>query len=247
MAEQLSDHDLEGLLGPYALDAVDDDERVQVDRYLARDPHAAALVAEYREVAALLAQPDAEVPTAVWDRIENSCARELTASSARSLPAPRAGVRRRRRVVAAIAAAAAAAVLALGVLGGRYLGQGAPADSAALHSAAQAAARRHDATHVTLVSADGTRWARVVTVADGRGYLLESNLPRLTSGRTYQLWALVGAPGTATTISAGVLGNRPGVAAFEVRAPVVGFAITDEPAPGVASPTSPPLVQGTRS
>jgi len=49
----------------------------------------------------------------------------------------------------------------------------------------------------------------------------------------------------ARAVSAGVLGPDPGVTAFRAHGPVVAFAITDEPVPGVASPGSEPVVQGT--
>ena len=78
---------------------------------------------------------------------------------------------------------------------------------------------------------------------DGEGYLLDDNLATLVPGRTYQLWALVG-DRRAPAISAGVLGADPGVTAFKVAGPVVGFAITDEVAPGVVSSEQAPVLQG---
>ena len=74
--------------------------------------------------------------------------------------------------------------------------------------------------------------------------MLDDNLAELVPGRTYQLWALVGDRRSPEVISAGVLGPDPGVTAFNVGGPVVGFAITDEVAPGVASSDNAPLVQG---
>ena len=47
--------ELDALLGAYALDALDPDERAQVDEYLARNPGARAEVDELRETAAALA------------------------------------------------------------------------------------------------------------------------------------------------------------------------------------------------
>src|ERR1700737_5388485 len=62
VARELSRRELEELLGAYALDAVDDDEREQVEAYLARTPEARSLAAEYRETAALLAHGGTEAP-----------------------------------------------------------------------------------------------------------------------------------------------------------------------------------------
>ena len=96
---------------------------------------------------------------------------------------------------------------------------------------------------------DATRpLARVVYLPGGDGFLLQSNLRALPPDRTYQLWALMGGSSPERPISAGVLGPDPGITAFRVHGPVVGFAITDEQSPGVVSPGSnPPLIQGAVS
>ncbi len=57
------------LLGAYALDAVDDDERDAIERHLVGCPRCRAEVAEHREVAAFLSQSGAPAPDGVWDRI----------------------------------------------------------------------------------------------------------------------------------------------------------------------------------
>ena len=100
------------------------------------------------------------------------------------------------------------------------------------------------AERVSLSSPDGGMEARVVYLPDGEGYVLDDNLAKLVPGRTYQLWALLGDRSAPRVISAGVLGADPGVAAFKVAGPVVGFAITDEVAPGVVTSDQAPLLQG---
>src|SRR3954468_13569720 len=57
------------LLGAYALDAVDPQEREEIERHLTTCPRCRAEVAEHREVAALLSQSGAPAPDGVWDRI----------------------------------------------------------------------------------------------------------------------------------------------------------------------------------
>lgn len=49
------DHELDELLGAYALDAVDAEERLEIEQYLRRSPRAMAEVREHHEVAAVLA------------------------------------------------------------------------------------------------------------------------------------------------------------------------------------------------
>jgi anti-sigma factor RsiW len=62
VARELSRRELDELLGAYALDAVDEDEREQVEAYLDRTPEARSLVAEYRETATLLADSGTAPP-----------------------------------------------------------------------------------------------------------------------------------------------------------------------------------------
>ena len=60
----MTDDDIRGLLGAYALDAVDDDERRAVERLVAQDPEAAAELARLRETAAALGAARASTPPA---------------------------------------------------------------------------------------------------------------------------------------------------------------------------------------
>ncbi len=76
MGRELTPAELSELLGAYVLDAVDVDEREQVEVYLARTPAAAAEVAELRETAALLAHVGREAPDGLWARIEGALAEE---------------------------------------------------------------------------------------------------------------------------------------------------------------------------
>jgi anti-sigma factor RsiW len=63
---------IEELIGAYALDAVDDDEREVVEQHLAVCARCRAELAEHREVAALLAYDGKPAPSDVWDRIVSS-------------------------------------------------------------------------------------------------------------------------------------------------------------------------------
>lgn len=61
--------DLDELLGAYALDAVDPQERQRVDEYLVHNPRARAEVEQHREVATMLSYTGAPAPAGLWDRI----------------------------------------------------------------------------------------------------------------------------------------------------------------------------------
>src|SRR5829696_5058624 len=64
--------EIEELLGAYALDAVDPDEREIVEQYLATHPRARAEVSQHQEVATLLAFTGTTAPEGLWDRIAAS-------------------------------------------------------------------------------------------------------------------------------------------------------------------------------
>lgn len=153
------------------------------------------------------------------------------------------------RLAAGLAAAALIVVALLGLEIGRQSRQVDQLTSAldrnAVESAAAIAARTPGARITEMQSQIGGRSARVVLLPDGTGFVTESNLDRLPSGRTYQLWALVGDAAKPTAISAGVLGSSPVTVPFRFSGPAIGFAVTDEARPGVVSSSQSPVVVGT--
>jgi anti-sigma factor RsiW len=255
VARELSHQELDDLLGAFALDAVDGDEREQVEQYLRRSPRARAAVAEYRQTAAFLAHTGTEAPPGLWERIEEGLAESppqlTTPEKVVPLARRRSGLSAlpARRIAAAVAAAAA--LVLIGVLAVQNVQQdnrisdlAREADRNGVLTAAEAASRDPNATKVRLSSPDGGLAARVVYLPDGKGYLMQSNLRRLPTELTYQLWARVGERQSPRAISAGVLGPDPEVTAFRVRGPVLGFAITEELAPGVVSSTNAAVAEG---
>ena len=116
-------HDeIEELLGAYALDAVDPDERELVETHLATCPRCCAEVEDHVEVAALLGNSGGDAPDGVWERIASTLVEvpppmrlELPTPDARIIPlAERRRQRGNRLVVAAMGAAAAMVIGALG-------------------------------------------------------------------------------------------------------------------------------------
>lgn len=241
----LSHAQVQDLLGAYALDAVDADEAEAIDLHLRDCPRCRAEVTTHRETAAFLAAGHSPAPPAVWAGIvaglEDASPPPLDMNrfrrqrSGRSLP-----------VLLQTAAAIAAAVLVV-ALGVRVADQGRTIDrlqnavqsrtlmSQALAASAGPAARRAD-----LRSPDGVALAHAVVTPDGTGYLWVDRLSTAASGRTYQLWAVVG----DQAISAGVLGMAPEIVAFSAAGPVTGLAITEEVAGGVVRSANPPLATG---
>lgn len=236
------DH-LDELLGAYALDALDDDERQLVDDYLSVDPRARAEVQEHREVATLLAWTGSSAPTGVWDRIAASLDERPPAPGpelARIIPM--VGVRRRRvrRVVELAGAAAAAAVLAVVVV---QLADGGGAPTDPIAAAVDAARSDRDSNVVELASADGAITVEAVIDVDGHGFLLGQDLPSLPADRTYQLWGVV----DGKVISLGVIGRSPEIEPFTVDGNLTALVVTDEVAGGVPVSEQPAVVAGELS
>jgi anti-sigma-K factor RskA len=80
-------------------------------------------------------------------------------------------------------------------------------------------------------------------VPGGQGYLVKSNLPTLSSAKTYQLWGVI----NGRAISLGLLGQDPHGAAFSLggSSHPSTLGITVEPAGGSVVPTGSMLAAGT--
>lgn len=235
---------LEDLLGAYALDAVDDEERVEIEAHLAICPRCRAEVQAHREAASLLAFGGTNAPEGVWTRIAASLEepppdlRLIAARDDRRNPA-----RYWRRLALTVGAAAAVLVAVLGVQVAsqdRRLEELQTALQDPLVPAFQAALENPDSEVIEMTSADGAVRLRGAVTDDGVGYLRASALPALEDGRVYQLWGGAG----DRLISLGVLGPDPRIVTFRAHDYSL-FAITNEEAPGVVVTANPPVVAGT--
>jgi anti-sigma-K factor RskA len=232
--------DIEELLGAYALDAVDDDERRMVDAYLATNPRARAEVDQHREVATLLAFGGADAPDGLWDRIALAIGEhELEPpvpgpELAKVLPARRPP-QRRRWWLGAVAAAALVAIVALSVA------LVTKDDTSPSVVAAYDAAKADQSNRVVALQTDGTTRATAVVEPSGVAFLDARQLPSLGDDRTYQLWGVLA---DGTPVSLGVLGPKPALTMFGVNGAVKALAITDEQAGGVVAPAKAPTIVG---
>lgn len=241
--------EIEELIGAYALDAVDGDERDAVEQHLAVCARCRSELADHLEVAALLAYQGNGAPSDVWDRIVASLeepppALRLTVDA----PAPVVSIEERRRsklsqrVLAGTAAVAAAVALVLGVV---VVTRDTPASvTADLAQVAGEAIADPASSKTTLRPPEGAPGPEATAVVrpDGAGFLVAADLPALEVDRTYQLWGVL----NDQVISLGVLGSDPGVAAFQVDdvGAVTAFAITEEVSGGVVSSQNEALLVG---
>lgn len=244
-----------GLLGAYALDALDPVEYEAVDRHAEGCQACRAEIAAHREVAGLLTPGWGRPPAGLWEKIAGAIEETpppLDLAPVRAMKASQkaeAAGPGRRSLVGIAAMVAVAAVAVMGFLGVRMVddrrsGAGDVARGGAhveqLQRSADAALADPRARTVEMASTDGTRSARAVVLPDGTGYLVDADLPALPAERTYQLWAVVG----TARISVGVLGTDPGTVPFKMAGVAGALAITEEKAGGVERTTRDPVVVG---
>ena len=241
MGRDLSPAERRELLGVYALGALGDDERAQVEDLLLRDASARAELHTLQLGVAWMDHASTRAPMHVWRRIEDEIAAERVdevAAPSEVVPfAPRA--RRpaaRGRWLAVAAAVVAVLAVAVGLLVGTRSEGGSRTTVAA---AASAAARTPNAQRVAMVDAGGTTAGRVV-VADGRAYVVWSDPPTASTG-TYQLWEIT----PTGPRSAGLLGRTAADRSFAISPSASAIAVTLEPRGGSAAPTSTPIVVAT--
>lgn len=241
----MTDHQWSELAAPYALGALDVEERARFEAHLAACAVCRGDVQSLREVTALLANsaPAATPPARLRERILRD------ARSVRPIGA------RRARLVPWLAAAACL-VLALGI-GSAYLRERAALGQASkVVTAMRDSIAARDSLVATLLSPDIGTAALAATGHAPSARLIWSpsrhrvvmavfHLSPAAAGRTYQLWAIAqGKP-----VSLGIFNTNPdGRALAEMVLPAgLKFeltAVTEEPAGGSPQPTQQPFLVG---
>ena len=249
----LTHDEIQELLGAYALDAVDDEERDVVELHLRECPRCRAEVAEHREVAALLAHGGTAAPDGVWDRIvaalDDSAPRmriEIEGQDGTVVPlhrppaappahtaSPWAG-----RVRVAVLGAAAVVILLLGGLVIRLNDRLDELEGReSLQEVASAAVADPASRRGMFELDDGAVVVPTAITADGTGYLLAGSTPQLDDGLVYQLWGLNG----DDKISLGTFDGAADVVPFRIGPGISALAVTEEDAPGVPQPEHDPI------
>lgn len=248
---RMSHDDAADLLGAYALDAIDADERAAVDEHLHDCPRCRAELREHIEVAGFLGDEGAAAPPGVWDRISA----DINDGAAGDAPLPpldldtiratRAGARASERPVRArhirllAAAAAVVVVAAIGSLGAIIASQQSRLDEMSDDLAGADMLADPGSEVVQFVDAAGVAYAAVVMGQEGKAALVSTALAPLPTDRTYQLWAV----GEDGPVSLGMLGSSPTVVPFRLAGDMpMTLAITEEPAAGSPAPTTDPMV-----
>ncbi|MFF0269805.1 anti-sigma factor domain-containing protein [Kribbella sp. NPDC004536] len=232
----MTDPDVHTLTGPYVLDALPADERARFEAHLAECAFCTTEVAELRAAAVKLATqvstpPPPALKAGVMAAIEH--VRQLPPVVQDQPASPVVRRRLGRRSVFALAAAAAVVALSGGIAIDQYRGRTA-AEQANQQVAAVLA--EPDA-HTAHGAVNGGGQATVVTSARAnKSVVVLRDLPKLPSGRTWQLW-MIDPQQTAHSI---------GLATGDLTRVVTGsttgmstFGLTVEPDGGSRTPTLP--------
>ncbi len=182
--------DVHGLSGAYAVDALDERERVAFERHLAECAECQAEVASLRAAATELAgltevAPPPELRDAVLEQIRT--VRPLpptTPATASETPAAGDDVvvpMRRRRMLAWLGAAAAAVIVAIGGL------VWSPWSDTTPPTVAERVLQAADAQRYTQ-QVDGARATIVRSPSVGRAVLVAEHMPSAPAGKDFQLW-----------------------------------------------------------
>jgi len=275
VAHELTHDEATELLGVYALDALDADEREAVERHLADCGLCRIEVLEHVEVAGLLSTGVFGAPASVWDRISGElqgtpppldlapmqAARPSLAHPSGGLGRPPAGdelaerragrAEGRRGAGVRIAAAVAAVSVAAAVIG--VLGVKVAEDSRRIDDIAIGA--HGDELRRTIDAAKADPEVVKVALRSPDGALVADAL-MLPDGRGYLAQDNLPTLGPdrnyqlwavvgGDRISVGLLGSDPQQSSFVATGPVVALAITEEEAGGVVTSSQQPLVVGT--
>ncbi|HET9500742.1 MAG TPA: anti-sigma factor [Marmoricola sp.] len=252
-------HEIHALSGAYAVDALDDEERVRFEQHLAVCPECRAEVASLQESAAQLGELSATPPpAALRSRVladigkvrplppEIPTDEESTTAGAAQPQAPASAghvtslAARRRLRFNPRTLAAAAAVLAVVGVGTVVAVEQIQDGTSQVQTAADRVLRAPDAQsiHVDLPGDASARLVRSVT--QRKAVLITNGLPEAPQGKVYELWLQDRA---GDMVPAGLMpnGGDQEVLLEGDAAVATAAGITVEPAGGSSAPTSAPI------
>jgi Anti-sigma-K factor rskA. len=222
--ERLTPDELRGLLGAFALGAVDPDEHEQVEEFVLDDREARAELHQLEHAVAWLGHASPRPSAQSWDALRLEMDRDLATPGTVTSMAAFESHRNRRGWRQLIAVAAAAVILvgtAIGVARVIEKDSGPTTRTVALHAPS------------------GRTAVEASIAANGDGSIHTSNLPAAPAGHVYQLWAQP--TSTAPMHSAGILGRSPAGHHVHIPPGSVRIAISVEPDGGSPAPTTDPV------
>jgi len=233
LSDDLSHGEIQDLLGAYALGAVDDDERAIIDAHLQTCESCRIELDDHSRLAETLLRHASRVSPLA--SIEANGSAKTNGADPRA-PGP-------RRWAVSVAIAAVLVVLAAFFVRGEIRSDDLEARMGRIEvlERAQLATADPAAVVTTLRSPANEPVLTVVSRAvGGTSYAMNSAVPRLAVGRTYQLWRVTN--GVVTAVAA--LGRRPDATVFSLPPGVSGFLLTVEKDPSPGRPTLPAVATG---
>lgn len=238
------------LLAALALDALDSSERQAVEEHVAQCRHCQSDVDALREVAGALGNTVEPLPETLWSNISSRIYEDRSetapAPSAMSSEERMASITSRRRLLTSHFARLVAIPLGVAaVLVAVLVFQLVSADrqisrlqtlGAAANTEVAAALKAPGHQLIDLKRSTHQKIATFVMLPDGRGFLVTSKLPSLSSKETYQLWGDI----AGKVISIGLMGRSPSHVTFTVSSTPrpSELAVTVEPSGGTRTPSS---------
>jgi len=260
---KMTHEEAQELLAVLALNAVDGEERDDLERHVDECVRCSSELDALRGVATAMGNVGEPASRELWERISEHLYDDVDADALppiRALDLPHAVVahpvtsldehrtawssRAKYGVgVFAVAAAALVSVLSVNLVNAdSHVSQLTSALTLASRSVVDAALETPGHVNVTLSGAHAADLAKLVLV-NGHGYLVSSQMAALPSAKTYQLWGIIG----GKAISIGLMGNEPSSVYFSVQGSKqpTELAVTIEPAGGSVTPTTPIVASGT--
>ncbi len=227
--------DLHHLLAPYALDALEADDRSRFEAHLALCEQCRVEVVGFQSTAARLGEAEAVTPPPeLRERLLTMAASTPQERPLITALAQRSRVRRIFPRLALAAAVAAAVVGIGGFVAEHERADEMRADRARLTSVMSAA----DATTTESAATGGGEVRIIASRSHDAALVVGSSLDELGHDKTYQVWRMH--EGTPTSV--GLLGRGPGVLYVDGIEDADAFAVTVEPTGGSPKPTSDPIV-----
>ncbi len=233
MSDDLSHGEIQELLGAYALGAVDDHERAAIDAHLERCESCQVELADHSRLAETLMRHASRVSPLASIEANGSA---KTNGAVPRAPGP-------QRWTASVAIAVVLVVLAGFFVRGETRSDDLEARMGRIEVLERAQLATADpAAVVTILRSPANEPVLTVVsrAAGGPSYAMNSAVPRLGVGRTYQLWRVNN--GIVTAVAA--LGRRPDATVLSLPPRVSGFLLTVEKDPSPSRPTLPAVAIG---
>ncbi len=228
------------LIPAYALEALEPDEKREVEALLKTDAEAQQILAEYQDITnnLILATPARKAPAHLQDDLRKrlSANRPIPTQAAPSVPSRTS--RRRIAIWVPLLAAAAILIIIFGVIS--YLNRDKAKE---LYDKIVA---MPDHKTMTIPDVTGNPVGEMVASADGSQAVIRmTKMPVLQSDREFQLW-LIDDSGAK---SGGVFPSRESDSVYFVSVPLEksvldykAFGVSDEPSGGSQAPSTTPIV-----